>query len=127
MIFPLMLINTELVKIGWACKCPKCKIGDLYKPGLTMDLRDTCESCGLDFTCNDSADGPAVFMIFILGFLLVPLALFTDSLWHWPVWVHAIVWGVIALNLTLGALRPLKAYIIALQYKHRASDWGESS
>lgn len=90
-----------------------------------MDLREKCESCGLDYTRSDSADGPAVFLIFILGFLLVPLALFTDSLLHWPVWVHALVWGTIALTLTLGALRPLKAYIIALQYKHRASDWNE--
>ena len=123
MIFPLALLNSEAVKTGWDCKCPKCKNGDLYKPGLTMDLRDKCENCGLDFNCNDSADGPAVFLIFILGFLLVPIALFVDSLYSWPVWVHACIWGTVALTLTVGTLRPLKAYIIALQYKHRASDW----
>lgn len=88
-----------------------------------MTLRESCAHCGLDFTKNDSADGPAVFLIFVLGFLLVPLALLTDSLFHWPLWLHAIVWGFVALSLTLGALRPLKAYIIALQYKHRESDW----
>ncbi len=88
-----------------------------------MSLRDNCAVCGLDLTKNDSADGPAVFLIFILGFLLVPLALITDNLFSPPLWVHAILWGSVALGLTLGALRPLKAYIIALQFKHRPKDW----
>lgn len=123
MIFPIALANKELLKTGWACKCPKCQKGDLYKPGLTMDLRDQCDECGLDFTKNDSADGPAVFLIFILGFLLVPIALFVDAYYSWPVWLHAIIWGALAIVLTVGSLRPLKAYIIALQYKHRPSDW----
>ncbi|MEZ5814570.1 MAG: DUF983 domain-containing protein [Alphaproteobacteria bacterium] len=123
MIFPLALINKDAVKTGWTCKCPQCKTGNLYKPGLTMDLREQCENCGLDFTKNDSADGPAVFLIFILGVLLVPMALILDSMFHWPLWLHAVIWGIAAVTLTVGALRPLKAYIIALQFKHRASDW----
>ena len=123
MIFPLALLNSDAVKIGWACKCPKCKTGDLYKPGITMDLRDKCEECGLDLTKNDSADGPAVFLIFILGFLLVPIALILDAHFHWPLWLHACIWSAVALTMTVGALRPLKGYIIALQFKHRSSDW----
>lgn len=123
MIFPVALINTKLVKTGWACKCPKCEKGDLYKPGFNIDLRDTCAECGFDISRNDSADGPAVFLIFILGFLLVPIALFVDALYSWPLWLHATVWGILALAITLGSLRPLKAYIIALQYKHRPNDW----
>lgn len=123
MAFPLGVIDNELVRTGWACKCPKCKKGDLYKPGFTMDLRDQCAECGFDISRNDSADGPAVFLIFILGFLLVPVALITDALFHWPLWLHAAVWGALALLLTLGSLRPLKAYVIALQFKHRPNDW----
>ncbi|MCC6598704.1 MAG: DUF983 domain-containing protein [Alphaproteobacteria bacterium] len=118
-------MDRDLVKACWHCKCPKCRVGDLYARGLTLDLRERCDSCGLDISRSDSADGPAVFLIFILGFLLVPLALLVDAVFGWPLWVHAIVWGVCALFLTVGSLRPLKAYIIALQYKHRPSDWGE--
>lgn len=117
------MLDAAPLKLGWHCKCPKCGEGDLYKPGLTLTLRDRCEVCGLDLSKNDSADGPAVFLIFILGFLLVPLALVLDWTLHPPLWVHAVLWGAIALAITLGALRPLKAYIIALQYKHRRSDW----
>ncbi len=113
----------KMFKLGLACKCPQCQKGDLYKPGLTLNLRDQCAECGLDLSKNDSADGPAVFMIFILGALLVPIALITDSLFHWPLTVHAIVWSIVTLSLTIGMLRPIKAYIIALQYKHTPENW----
>lgn len=118
-----MLPDAAPLKLGWHCKCPKCAQGDLYKPGFTLTLRDQCAVCGLDLSKNDSADGPAVFLIFILGFLLVPLALLLDQWMRPPLWFHAILWSIIALSLTVGMLRPLKAYIIALQFKHRPRDW----
>ncbi len=108
-----------------ACKCPRCGDGNLYKPGTYLDVQDRCPVCHLPLAANDSADGPAVFLIFILGFLLVPLALLFEHLVHPPLWVHAIVWTIVALGLTLGSLRPLKAYVIALQYRHRPGDWSE--
>ncbi len=119
----VMGLDTNLLRVGLSCKCPKCQKGDLYKAGFSVELRDVCDECGLDFTKNDSADGPAVFMIFLLGFSLVPLALVFEALVAPPLWVHAVLWTVVALGLTLGALRPLKAYVIALQYKHRPGDW----
>ncbi len=118
-----MTPDMEMLKLGLACKCPSCKKGSLYKPGITLTLRDKCEGCGLDLAKNDSADGPAVFLIFILGFALVPLALLVDALVHPSLWVHGILWSVVALGITLGTLRPLKSYIIALQFKYRPEDW----
>ncbi|MEM6781386.1 MAG: DUF983 domain-containing protein, partial [Pseudomonadota bacterium] len=68
--------------------------------------------------------GPsAVFMIFILGFSVVPLALLVGMLSDIPLWLHAIIWTIVCLGLTLGSLKPLKSYIIHLQYKHRPGDW----
>ena len=107
-----------------ACRCPRCGAGALYKPGSYLDVQEQCQVCGLPLAANDSADGPAVFLIFILGFLLVPAALLFEHLVHPPLWLHAVLWTVVALGLTLGSLRPLKAYVIALQYKHRPGDWG---
>lgn len=118
-----MLPDFEQIKLALACKCPKCRQGDLFRPGLTLTLRDRCEVCGLNLSKNDSADGPAVFLIFILGFALVPLAIWLEFAVHPPIWVHVVLWGGLALGTTLGALRPLKAYIIALQFKHRPQDW----
>ena len=109
---------------GLACKCPRCFKGDLFKPGLIcFDLEDKCANCGLDFQKSDSADGPAVFLIFILGFSIVPLALLVDALLAPPLWVHGVLWSAVCLALTLGSLKPLKSYIITLQFKHRPGDW----
>jgi uncharacterized protein (DUF983 family) len=117
------MIDLSTIKSAIACKCPRCGQGSLYPSGFNLALNTTCPSCGLDLAKNDSADGPAVFLIFFLGFLLVPLALLLENLVAPPLWVHAVLWGIIAFGITIGLLRPLKAYIIALQYKHRPGDW----
>lgn len=117
------MMDTALIQTALSCKCPKCGKGDLYPSRFDLRLKDKCEVCGLALSKNDSADGPAVFLIFILGALLVPLALFTENLLAPPMWLHIVVWGGLAIFLTVGALRPLKAYIIALQFKHRPGDW----
>ena len=121
-----LIPDTTLISQAFACKCPRCGKGDLYTPGFSMTVRERCESCGLDLSEHDSGDGPAVFLIFLLGALLVPAGLLVEHLFSPPLWVHGILWTVVALTITLGTLRPLKAYIIALQFKHRPpDDWAE--
>lgn len=117
------MLDKQAITLALACKCPKCGIGDLYPSRFNLTLLSECSNCHLNLAKNDSADGPAVFLIFILGFLLVPLALFFENAFAPPLWVHAVLWGSVAIGLTVGSLRPLKAYIIALQYKHRPGDW----
>jgi len=112
-------MDIDLLKNSLACTCPKCKTGALFTPGLSLTLNESCPNCTLPLYKNDSADGPAVFLIFILGALLVPLALWLNHIIAIPLWAHAILWTIITLALTLGALKPIKSYIIALQYKHR--------
>jgi len=116
-------MDKALIKTALSCRCPRCGVGDLFRSNVDLTLNDHCSSCGLDFSKNDSADGPAVFLIFVLGFFLVPLALAFETLVAPPLWVHAILWGFVIVFLTLFSLRPLKTYIIALQYKHRPGDW----
>lgn len=108
-----------------ACRCPRCGVGPLYRPGFGTTVREECPHCGLELARQDSADGPAVLLIFVLGALLVPLALGFEALFHPPLWLHGVLWGMVALGMTLFALRPLKSYVIALQYKHRPTDWHE--
>lgn len=117
----------DLVKMALFCKCPKCKKGSIFKPGFfAFDLKEKCEDCGFDLSKTDSADGPAVFLIFILGFLLVPLALIVEMKIGWPIWLHVLVWGTIGLVITLGSLKPIKTFVIALQLRYRESDWDET-
>jgi uncharacterized protein (DUF983 family) len=117
-------MDTNLLVQSFACTCPRCHKGPLYKPGfMNFDIADKCTECGLDYSKADSADGPAVFLIFILGATIVPLAIAMEMTLHPPLWVHAVLWTIVVLGLTLGSLKPLKSYIIALQFKHRRSDW----
>ncbi|MEO1192602.1 MAG: DUF983 domain-containing protein [Pseudomonadota bacterium] len=107
---------------GLACRCPRCGKGKLFSGYLTVAER--CTVCGLDLAKADSGDGPAVFLIFILGAIVVPMAFWVESAFLPPLWVHMVIWPVVILGLSLSLLRPAKALLIALQFKNRASDTG---
>ena len=110
------------IAVGLACKCPRCGRGALYDGFLTVAER--CAVCGTDLGKADSGDGPAVFIIFILGFIVVPLALLFEAQFAPPMWVHLAIWPVVILGGALALLRPMKGVLIALQYHHRASESG---
>lgn len=113
-----LLPDKDVLRTGWQGLCPKCQQASIYESRFSLDTRDICPNCGLNLADNDSADGPAVFLIFILTTLLVPLALLFDAIFQLPLLITGTIWTAITLLLTLGMLRPIKAYIIALQYKH---------
>ena len=105
---------------GLKARCPRCGQGPLFRSGLI--LRETCEHCGLSYAFADSGDGPSVFAIFILGFLVLGGALWVEFRLEPPIWVHVVLWGVLTPLLAFGLLRVLKAGLIALQYKHQAGE-----
>ncbi|TWB26868.1 uncharacterized protein (DUF983 family) [Nitrospirillum bahiense] len=106
---------------GLRCKCPRCGRGDLFVGFLTVAER--CPVCGLELARGDSGDGPAVFLIFILGFVIVPVALMVSMRVDWPLWLTGLVWGVVILGGTLGLLRPAKGVVFALQYRYRRAEF----
>ena len=109
-------------RAGLACKCPRCGRGPLYSGFLAVAER--CSVCGLDLQKADSGDGPAVFIIFILGIVVVPLALWLETAVEPPMWLHVAIWPALILGTALGLLRPVKGVLIALQYRHKVSDSG---
>ena len=110
------------LRAGLACKCPRCGQGPLYDGFLSVAER--CSVCGLDLQKADSGDGPAVFIIFILGFLVVPLALIFEAKVAPPMWLHMAIWPSVILGGALGLLRPMKGLFIALQFRNKASESG---
>ena len=100
------------------CGCPQCGQASIYPHRWTLQTKDTCPHCGFPLSKNDSGDGPAVFLIFILGFLLMPMALVLEVWLHPPLWAHAVIWGVVALGICVLSMQPLKAYVMILQYRH---------
>jgi uncharacterized protein (DUF983 family) len=109
---------------GLRCRCPRCGQGPLFA-GL-LDVRERCAVCGLDLRAQDSGDGPAVFVILVLGFVVVALALTVEAKFEPPLWVHAVLWSVVIVVGALALLRPFKATLIALQYQHRRGTFDDS-
>jgi uncharacterized protein (DUF983 family) len=108
------------IRAGLACACPRCGRGKLFQGFLT--LRPRCEACGLDYGFADAGDGPAVFIMFLAGFIVVGAALIVEALYHPPYWVHAVLWLPLIAIVTIGPLRPMKGLMIALQYHHKAEE-----
>ena len=106
------------IKKALSCTCPECGIGDVFKNKYSLTVNKLCPSCGFNLADNDSGDGPAVFLIFILGFTVVPSALFVELKFEPPFWIHILLWPPIVIGLTIAFLRPVKSYVIALQHKH---------
>jgi uncharacterized protein (DUF983 family) len=98
------------------CRCPRCGEGKLYA-GL-IEVRPACPVCDLDLSAQNAGDGPAVFVILFLGFIVVALAALVEILFSPPIWVHLLLWTPFILGGALGLLRPFKAGLIALEYRH---------
>jgi uncharacterized protein (DUF983 family) len=105
---------------GILARCPRCGRGPLFHTGLM--LRPGCSACGLDYKFIDTGDGPAVFAILILGFVVLGGALFVEFRYEPPVWVHVVLWGILTPLLAFVLLRFLKAILIALQWTHKAEE-----
>ena len=105
---------------GLAGRCPACGRGKLFSGYLALALR--CDVCGLDYSFAETGDGPAVFVILITGFIVVGAALFVEMAYAPPYWLHALIWGPLAILLPLLLLRSFKGVLIALQYKHKAEE-----
>ncbi|MEO1251997.1 MAG: DUF983 domain-containing protein [Pseudomonadota bacterium] len=105
---------------GLGGKCPRCGEGALFQGFL--GLKPACEVCGLDFAKADSGDGPAVFVIFIVGFIAVALAFIARFAWYAPLWLAFAISAGGATALSLALLRPFKATLIALQFRNKAAE-----
>ena len=102
-----------------AGNCPSCGAHTLFAGWVRFAPK--CRSCGLDFDSFNVGDGPAAFLIFIVGTIVVVAALVVDGIFSPPWWVH-LVWIPVAAALTIGGLRLSKALLLAQEYKHRARE-----
>jgi uncharacterized protein (DUF983 family) len=101
-------------------RCPRCGKASLYDGYLTIAPR--CTHCGLDYAMFDAGDGPAVFVILIVGAIVCGGALFVEFTYHPPYWVHAVLWIPAVAILSLALLRLAKSLLLVLQYKHKAGE-----
>jgi len=100
--------------------CPRCGERTLFSGLATFAPK--CRACGLDFSAFNVGDGPAAFLIFIVGGITVALAMAVELRLSPPWWVHVLLWLPLATILTIGLLRLSKALLLALEYRHRARE-----
>ena len=105
---------------GLKCRCPRCGEGRLFRGFLT--LARSCERCGLDFGFADPADGPPFFVMSSVGILVT-------AIWAWwavaaapPIWLQFAVTFPAIVGSCLATLRPVKAWLVAEQYVHKAEE-----
>lgn len=108
------------LRAGLLCVCPKCGVGKLYTGFLTF--KDKCTNCELDYDIFDAGDGPAPFIVMLLGLFIVGLALIVEVKLHPPLWLHFLLWFPSIVGGSLLLMRPAKALMVALQYHFKAEE-----
>ncbi|MGD9657068.1 MAG: DUF983 domain-containing protein [Methylocystis sp.] len=101
-------------------RCPRCSKGHMIK-GL-LAVAPKCEVCGLDFSFADAGDGPAIFVMTIVGFIAIAVLWYVEVTYQPSYWVHAAILAPLSAALCLGLLRPAKGLLIALQYFNKAEE-----
>jgi len=100
-------------------KCPRCAGSPLFDGPIRFAPR--CGACGLDYQGFNVGDGPAAFLILIVGALVTVGAIALELAAEPPMWVHA-VWLPVTALLTIGGLRLGKAWMLAQEYIHSARE-----
>jgi uncharacterized protein (DUF983 family) len=99
--------------------CPRCGAHTLFDGWVRFAAK--CRACGLDFDSFNVGDGPAAFLILIVGAIVTVAAITLELAAEPPFWVHAI-WIPVALALTIVGLRFGKAWLLGQEYRHRARE-----
>ncbi len=99
--------------------CPRCGAHTLFAG--TARFAPECAQCGLDFAAFDVGDGPAAFLILIVGAIVAVGAILVDLAYRPSWWVH-LIWLPVMVGLTLAGLRIGKAALMYQIFHHRAGE-----
>ena len=102
-----------------AGRCPRCGSGRLFEGWVRFAPK--CKGCGLDIAAFNVGDGPAAFLILIVGALLTVGALLVDASFEPHFLVH-VIWLPVGLALTIAGLRLGKSWLLAQEYRHQAGE-----
>jgi uncharacterized protein (DUF983 family) len=109
-----------ILKYGLKCRCPKCGKGRLFNGFLTLAPR--CESCGLDFSFADPADGPAFFVMMTMAIPATLFGVWIELAYEPGLWLHLLTTLPFLLLTCIPPIRPFKGMLVASQYFHKAEE-----
>ncbi len=99
--------------------CPRCASKTLFDGPIK--LAPKCRACALDFDSFNVGDGPAAFLILIVGAIVAAAAIIVQLKYLPPWWVH-LVWIPVTIMLTVIGLRIGKAALVFQEYRHQARE-----
>lgn len=100
--------------------CPQCGAQTLFVSPVRF--ADNCRMCGLDYRQFNVGDGPAAFLTFIVGALILGLALWLEFTLHPPLVLHLLLWPLLTIACVVGALRVAKGMLLTLEYRNKAAE-----
>lgn len=109
-----------LIAATIASQCPRCGNAPLFAGWARF--APACRACGLDYGRFNVGDGPAAFLILIVGGLVVALALTLQLSVSPPFWVHILLWVPLTTVLVIYCLRLSKAALLILEYRNQARE-----
>lgn len=102
--------QSGLVQAALFGECPACGARTLFAGWVRFAPR--CRACGHDFSSYNVGDGPAAFLILVIGALICAFALVLQVKASPPFWVHIVLWVPITTGLVLLSLRVSKAAML---------------
>ena len=113
-------VQPTSLSAGLRCRCPRCGEGRLFSGFLR--IAPSCERCGLSFAFADPADGPAFFVMSGVGVAVIALWAWAVVVFEPPLWAQFATVFPALIGLCLATLRPMKAWLVAEQYVHKAEE-----
>jgi uncharacterized protein (DUF983 family) len=105
---------------GLRGRCYVCGEGSVFSGFLKFAPR--CEACGESYELEDAGDGPAIFVIFIAGFIIIPAALAFSMITNAPMWLTIVIWAPILIVFCIALMRPLRGLMLNMQLANKASE-----
>jgi uncharacterized protein (DUF983 family) len=100
--------------------CPRCAAPGLFAG--VVSFAPKCRTCSLDYTQFNVGDGPAAFLIMIVGAIVTIAAIIVELKFGPPFWVHILLWVPVTAALVVGLLRIAKGALLVLEYRNRARE-----
>ncbi|MFK7903390.1 MAG: DUF983 domain-containing protein [Nitratireductor sp.] len=105
---------TSAMTRGFFCKCPSCGKTSIFEKSLKVKLN--CEVCNEDFSHHRADDLPAYLNVFVVGHIVVAVAMILMRYELVGMWTTTVLTAVAALVASLVLMRPLKGMVVGNQW-----------
>lgn len=102
--------------------CPNCGVGKVFAKGLST--RTHCSHCNEELHHHRADDLPAYLNIFIVGHIVVGLAVILMDMKLLGTWEIVFLACLVALGMAVLLMRPLKGMVLGAQWALRMHGFG---